>query len=92
MASLGGGLTTSISALVGETFRLRSIGTLFGLLEIGSGIGAAIGPMVGGFIIDANGSYLIAFPIGAVVKVVVTLLIALNRRETSSGITKPETT
>ena len=81
-----GGLMPSMTALVGETFGLRRIGTIFGVLQIGGGIGAAIGPMIGGFIFDVNGSYSVAFLIGAVVMVVVTLLIALIRRETSNVI------
>ena len=52
----------------------------------GAGIGRAIGPAIGGFIFDINGSYSVAFLIGAVVMVVVTLLIALIRRETSNVI------
>jgi MFS family permease len=86
-----GGMLTSITALVSDTFGLRRIGTIFGLLDIGGGIGAAIGPVIGGFIFDVNGSYSVAFLIGAVTLVVMTLLIAQIRRETSSGIKKPDT-
>ena len=86
-----GGMLTSITALVSDTFGLRRIGTIFGLLDIGGGIGAAIGPVIGGFIFDVNGSYFVAFLIGAVTLVVMTLLIAQIRRETSSGIKKPDT-
>ena len=81
-----GGVTAPLAALVSETFRLRNIGTIFGVLEIGAGIGRAIGPAIGGFVFDANGSYSVAFLIGAVVMVVVTLLIAQIRRETSNVI------
>ena len=87
-----GGVTTPITALAGDTFGLRNIGTIFGVLEIGAGIGRAIGPAIGGFIFDINGSYSMAFLLGAVVMVVMTLLIALIRREMSSGITELETT
>ena len=87
-----GGLIPSMMALVGDTFGMRSIGTIFGVLEIGGGIGSAIGPMIGGFIFDINGSYSVAFLFGAVAMAVVTLLIALIRRETSSGIKKLHTT
>ena len=87
-----GGLLAPMTALVSKTFGLRNIGTIFGLLDIGLGIGAAIGPIIGGFIFDINGSYSVAFLIGAVAMIVTTLLIALIRRETSSGIEKPYTT
>ena len=59
------------------------------------GIGAAIGPAMGGLIFDATNSYSIAFLIGAVAMLVVTLLIPLIRQETSSNFSetmKPVTT
>jgi MFS family permease len=53
------------------------------VLEIGWGVGAAVGPAVGGFIFDANNSYSIAFLLGAVVMTIVALLISSIRRETN---------
>ena len=75
-----GGFIAPITTLVGETFELRSIGVIFGVLEIGFGIGAAIGPVIGGFIFDVNGSYSVTFMISAVAIAVASLLIALIRR------------
>jgi MFS family permease len=76
------GFGSSAAALIGDTFALGSIGAIFGLLEISFGIGAAIGPTLGGLIFDVTGSYSIAFLIGAVAMLVATLLITLVRRET----------
>ena len=81
-----GGCLTLMTTLVSGLFGLRNIGTIFGLLDIGLGIGAAIGPIIGGFIFDINGSYSMAFLIGAVTMVVATLLIAQIRREPSKAI------
>ena len=78
-----GGITPSISALIGDTFGLGRIGAIFGVLEVGFGIGAAIGPAIGGLIFDISNSYSLAFLIGALAILVATLLIALIRRETS---------
>jgi len=78
-----GGLSPPVTALISDTFGLRSIGVIFGVLEICFGIGAAIGPAMGGLIFDVRNSYSIAFLIGAVAMLIVTLLIALIRRETS---------
>ena len=80
-----GGMTPSVGALIGETLGLRSIGIILGVLDIGWGLGAAIGPAIGGFIFDVNNSYSIAFLIGTVAMSIVTLLIALVRRETSTN-------
>lgn len=77
------GLSTAMGALIGDIFGLGKIGAIFGVLEFGFGIGAAIGPVGGGLIFDVTNSYFMAFLIGALVMVVSTLLIALVRRETS---------
>ena len=78
-----GGLSPPVTALISDTFGLRSIGVIFGVLEICFGIGAAIGPAIGGLIFDVRNNYFIAFLIGAVAMLIVTLLIALIRREPS---------
>ena len=78
-----GGFASSTSALVGDTFELGNIGATFGILEIGFGTGAAIGPAIGGIIFDVTDSYSMAFLIGAVVLLVAAVLIALIRRETN---------
>ena len=60
-----GGFSTSGGALIGNVFGLRNIGAIFGILEIGFGIGAAVGPAIGGIIFDSTNSYTTAFLIGA---------------------------
>lgn len=78
-----GGLTPPVTALIGDTFGLRNIGVILGVLEIGWGVGAAIGPAIGGLIFDVSNSYSTAFLIGAAAMLIVTLLIPLVRQETS---------
>jgi len=76
------GFDSSIGALIGDTFGLGKIGAIFGMLEFGFAVGAAIGPVVGGFIFDVSNSYSLAFLIGAVAMVITALLTVLVRRET----------
>ena len=76
-----GGISPVITALIGDTLGVRNIGVILGMLEIGWGIGAAIGPAMGGLIFDISNSYSVAFFIGAVAMLIVTLLIALTRQE-----------
>ena len=76
------GIPAIFGALIGDTFGLRQIGTLVGVLGIGIGIGAAFGPAIGGLIFDVSNSYSMAFIIGATAMLVVALLITLVRRET----------
>ncbi len=79
-----GGCSAAMGALISDTFELAKIGAIFGVLEISFGTGAAIGPVIGGLIFDASNSYSLAFLLGAVAMLVVTLLIASIRRETVS--------
>jgi MFS family permease len=75
------GFGTTSAALVGDTFEVGNIGTVFGLLEIGFGVGAGLGPAIGGLVFDARQDYSTAFMIGALVMLVATVLVTLVRRE-----------
>lgn len=72
-----GGLFSGITPLLGDTFGLNRLGTVLGLLEIGWGIGAAIGPLIGGYLFDTYGSYTWAFIIGAVIMAGVIFLLVI---------------
>jgi len=80
-----GGMSPVMAALVSDTFGLGRIGAIFGVLEIGFGIGAAIGAIMGGLIFDIRGSYFMAFLLGALAMLAIALLIALIRRETKGN-------
>jgi MFS family permease len=51
------GISPLYAGAVAEHFAGPSLGTMFGLLDLGFGIGAAIGPWVAGRIYDAVSSY-----------------------------------
>jgi len=72
-----GGIDPSVTALIGDTFGLRSIGMIIGTLNIGWGVGAAAGPAVGGLIFDVSKSYFVAFLTGALAMLALALLVAL---------------
>lgn len=76
-----GGIGPTMAALIGDIFGLGKLGVIMGVLETGAYIGAAIGPVIGGFIFDLNHSYFLAFSLGAAAMLLATLLIALIRRE-----------
>lgn len=44
-------------AIIGDIFSGRNVGTIFGLLEVGFGLGMAFGSWSGGAIYDVTGSY-----------------------------------
>jgi len=75
------GFGCSGAALISDTFGVKNIGAVFGLLEIGFGIGAAAGPVVGGYIFDVCGNYKDAFIIGMLAMLAATLLVVMVKRE-----------
>ncbi len=80
-----GGLAPPVTALVSDTFGLRNIGLITGVLYTGWGVGAAIGPAVGGLIFDIKNSYSIAFLMGAGAMLIVAFLVTLIRTETGGA-------
>lgn len=76
-----GGMAPATAALIGESFGLRNMGSILGVLNTGFGVGAALGPFIGGYIFDITNSYLWAFVLATAAMFTSTLLIALSRRE-----------
>ncbi len=76
------GFGCSGAALISDTFGVKNIGAVLGLLEIGFGIGAATGPAVGGYIFDVSNDYKAAFIIAALAMLAATLLVIMVRRKT----------
>ena len=76
-----GGIGPCIAAVAGEIFGLRRIGTLMGLLDIGFGLGAAVGPIIGGLIFDVSQSYSLAFVLAAVTMLISALFTTRVKRE-----------
>ena len=69
-----GGLVPSCFAVIGDIFGLGNLGIIMGVLDIGWGIGSAIGPAVGGFIFDTTKSYFTAFIISTLAILGIALL------------------
>lgn len=81
-----GGIGVISTALIVDMFGGRNLGIIMGAIDIGFQVGAAIGPVVGGFVFDVTGTYTVAFAIGAAAMLVTALLIALTRREKNTEI------
>ena len=62
--SAAGSDTTLVKGAV-ETFGVRAIGAVMGVLSLGWRCGAALGPTVAGFVYDATGTYVVAFALAA---------------------------
>ena len=62
------------SALVGDIFGPRFMGTIYGIVSLSHQIGSAFGSFLGGLIFDLTGSYNYAFLMSLVVAVVASLI------------------
>lgn len=71
-----GGFSVSMSPLMAALFGIRSHGLISGLANNGFTVGAAIGPIVAGFIFDITGGYTISFLVLAAVSII-GLILAL---------------
>jgi MFS family permease len=65
-----GGMASSQSPITAGLFGVKSLGLLFGCVGFGFTLGAALGPYVTGRVVDASGSYQIAFIICAVISLI----------------------
>ena len=78
-----GGLSPPIVAIVGDTFGLRNIGAILGILEVGWVLGAAAGPALTGYIFDTTGGYDLAFLSGVLAALVIVILVFLIKVPTA---------
>jgi MFS family permease len=76
-----GGFTPPLNVITSDTFGLHNIGLITGTLSIGWGIGAAVGPIIGGVIFDVKQSYSIAFLLVTGIMLTAALLTTLIKRE-----------
>lgn len=58
----GGGYALA-PLIVADCFGLKEMGTIFSTLSISAMVGAAVGPILSGFIFDNTGSYYLSFVI-----------------------------
>ncbi len=64
LATFGAGFAaadTMIAKAIPDVFGMRAIGAIMGVLTLGWRSGAALGPVVAGFLYDATGSYSVPF-------------------------------
>lgn len=81
-----GGRTSALPTLISETFGPRSFGKTIGLLEASWGVGAAVGPAIGGYIFDLTGGYGTAFLAATATMFVSASMLLPVRRTDRAGI------
>jgi MFS family permease len=75
------GISPVFAATVSDHFSGRHLGTLFGLIDLGFGVGSALGPWVAGWMFDRLGNYngVILFLMAGVALTIVPLGLAGRR-------------
>ncbi len=63
------------SAFIAEAFGLRHVGVILGVTDVGWQVGAALGPVLAGYMFDISGSYVSAFIAGMIASLVAAILI-----------------
>ncbi len=76
---IGGGAVL-VPLLVGEYFGLLSFGKILGMLMISATLGAAVGPVLTGWIYDVTGAYQLAFRLHIAAYAMAAVVISLLRR------------
>jgi MFS family permease len=74
-----GGCVPQLPIIVGELFKLRSIGSIVGWQMFGVAIGGAIGPLLGGFVFDVTDSYNNAFLVSGVATILALVFLPMVR-------------
>ncbi len=69
-----GGMVPQFPSAAGQIFGTKSLGTIFGLITLGSTIGNGTGPLIAGYLYDTTHSYQLAFSLGAVALIVGLIL------------------
>jgi MFS family permease len=83
-----GGSMAQQAPMVATLFGLISHGLIFGLVSLGFSLGAAMGPVIAGFIFDVTSRYQVAFIVTAAITLVGLILTILLKPPTSSSTEK----
>jgi MFS family permease len=80
-----GGMQVLFSPLVAELFGTRSHGVILAAAALAGSIGAALGPIVAGYVFDALGSYTVAFILCAMLALTGLVSTLLLQKNTPGG-------
>lgn len=85
MVGFGGvGIPTVLAAAMADYYEPTVIGTIFGFITLAFGVGAIIGPTLGGALADATGTLLTAIVL-ALAAVIVSFVLALILKKPPQG-------
>ncbi len=81
-----GGNVTADTPMVARLFGLKSIGSIVGISSCAFSVGAALGPIMTGFIFDSTSNYQIAFMVCAAFSVLGVVIALIQRPTQRMGI------
>ena len=70
------GTTPVVPTIAASLFGTKSVGSIYGIINLGYTSGVAVGPLLAGYIFDVTGSYSIAF-LSATAAIVVSFMLCL---------------
>lgn len=74
-----------IAAMMADLYQGKHFGSIYGFINIGNGIGGALGPWLGGYLYDTNGSYVVAFIICIPVLILACIFFWIAGRKSLSS-------
>jgi MFS family permease len=78
-----------VPAMMSDRFRGPHFGSIFGLTQVASALGSALGAWLAGLIFDATGSYAIAFALAATAAAVAAWSVWAGRMTEPAGLRSP---
>ena len=87
-----GGAAPPLAAMVAEYFGLRSVGVIMGVIGVGWAAGCSMGTILGDYLFDARGSYVVAFLVAGGLSVLALFFVLLLRAPRKSHSVSPITT
>jgi MFS family permease len=68
-----------VGAKAADTYPAHTLGSVMGMVEMGRGVGVALGPILGGLLFDLRGDYTLAFSLAIVMTLASICFIWINR-------------
>ncbi|KAB2954483.1 OFA family MFS transporter [Heliorestis acidaminivorans] len=66
-----------IPATTADYYGTKNLGTNYGVIFTGWGVGGVFGPMLAGYMVDSTGTYTVAYVVAAVLAAIATVLAAM---------------
>ena len=80
-----GALFALFPAATGDFFGMKNFGVNYGLIFCGWGVGGVVGPLLGGFVADATGTYSISYVVSAIMLIAGAFIVKFTKAPVKKG-------